>query len=72
MRSQALRYGIVSFGGALVNASGLALLLRTVTIAYPIARVAVSVLVSLLYTYPLHTRFVFRVSPRERALSGAP
>ena len=28
---------------------------------YVLARIGVSLLVSLLYTYPLHTRFVFRV-----------
>lgn len=72
MRSQALRYGAVSLGGALVNAGALAVLLRSVSVAYPIARVAVSMAVSLLYTYPLHTRFVFRVAPRERELPEAP
>jgi putative flippase GtrA len=71
VRSQALRYGVVSLGGALVNASALALVLRAIALPYPIARVAVSIAVSLLYTYPLHTRFVFRVAPRGRAIVGA-
>lgn len=72
VRSQALRYGAVSLGGALVNAGALALFLRAVTLPYPLARVAGSMAVSLLYTYPLHTRFVFRVAGRQRELTGAP
>jgi putative flippase GtrA len=66
VRSQALRYGAVSLGGALVNAGALALLLRSVAVANPLARVAVSIAVGLLYTYPLHKRFVFRVAKLQR------
>lgn len=61
--SQAWRYAVASAGGALLNALVLALFLAVVTIPYPFARALVSVLVSLLYTYPVHTRLVFRVKP---------
>lgn len=59
--SQGLRYALVSFGGAQANAGLLALVLHATLFPYPAARAAVAVVVSLLYTYPLHTRFVFRV-----------
>jgi putative flippase GtrA len=62
LRSQALRYGAVSLGGALVNASALAVVLRAIALPYPLARAGISIAASLLYTYPLHTRFVFRVA----------
>lgn len=55
---QALRYAVVSLGGALLNGALVALLSFA---PYVLARVVVSLLVSVLYTYPLHTRFVFRV-----------
>ena len=71
-RSQALRYSVVSVGGALINASLLALVLYVSAIAYPLARALVAIAVSVLYTYPLHTRFVFRVVRRPRDLAGSP
>lgn len=55
---QALRYAVVSLGGALLNGALVALLSF---VPYVFARIAVSLAVSVLYTYPLHTRFVFRV-----------
>lgn len=67
LSSQALRYGVVSLGGALVNASLLALALAAVAVPYPAARAVVAVLVSVLYTYPLHTRVVFRLPAATRA-----
>lgn len=61
-RSQAVRYALASITGALVNAGLLAILLSITTIVpYPFARALVAVIVSILYTYPMHTRFVFRV-----------
>lgn len=69
--SQALRYGVVSFGGALLNAALLALALVVVDVSYPVARAVVAVAVSVLYTYPLHTRLVFRVGRgREDVIEG--
>lgn len=55
---QAFRYAVVSLGGALLNGALVALLS---VVPYVFARILVSALVSVLYTYPLHTRFVFRV-----------
>jgi putative flippase GtrA len=61
--SQAMRYGVVSLGGALLNGALVAVVLSAVAAPYVLVRVAVSIAVSLLYTYPLHTRLVFRVGP---------
>jgi len=62
LRSQAIRYAFVSAGGALLNAALLAMILAVTSfIPYPIARAFVAIAVSLLYTYPMHTRIVFRV-----------
>lgn len=55
---QAFRYGVVSLGGALLNGALVAIF---AFVPYVLARVVASLVVSLLYTYPLHTRFVFRV-----------
>ena len=60
MTSQGARYALVCAGGAFVNASLLGALLAVASWPYVVARIVVSVLVSLVYTYPLHTRFVFR------------
>jgi len=62
--SQAIRYALVSLGGALLNAALLALILRSGDAAYPVARAVVALTVGLLYTYPLHARVVFRVAGR--------
>jgi putative flippase GtrA len=61
--SQASRYAVVSLGGALLNAGLLAMVLASVQAPYPAARVVTAVAVSVLYTYPMHTRVVFRVAP---------
>ena len=58
MPGQAFRYAVVSLGGALLNGALVALFFF---VPYVVARVGASLLVSVLYTYPLHTRFVFRV-----------
>lgn len=61
LESQAARYLAVSLGGALLNAATLGLILGVAPgVAYPVLRVIVAVTVSLTYTYPLHSRFVFR------------
>lgn len=61
LTGQAARYAVVSLGGALLNGAVLAAVLAVVSAPYVLARVGVSVLVSVLYTYPLHTRVVFRL-----------
>lgn len=60
MTAQAARYAVASLGGALLNAGMLAAVLAVATIPYVLARLVVSFAVSLAYTYPMHTRFVFR------------
>jgi putative flippase GtrA len=60
--SQASRYAMVSLGGALLNGLLLAAVLAAASFPYVFGRLGVSVAVSVLYTYPLHTRVVFRVA----------
>ena len=60
LRGQALRYAAASATGALLNAALLAALLAAVSLPYVLGRVMVAVAVSLGYTYPVHTRLVFR------------
>jgi putative flippase GtrA len=69
--SQALRYALISAGGALLNATLLHLVLRFVDVPYPLVRAVVAVGVGLTYNYPLHRRVVFRVSARP-AEDGTP
>lgn len=59
--SQALRYAAVSLGGALLNAALVQAAIDATPAPYVLARLVGSFLVSVLYTYPLHTRVVFRV-----------
>lgn len=63
--SQAVRYAAVCIGGAILNASLLGAMLELGSTPYVIARVVVSLLVSVAYSYPMHTRFVFRVAAPE-------
>lgn len=65
MRDQAIRYAIACAGGALLNAGLLAAVLAIASPPYVIARAAVSVLVSIAYTYPMHARFVFQATSEE-------
>ncbi len=58
--SQGARYAIVCAGGAFLNATLLAAVLAIVDPPYIVVRAAVSILVSIAYTFPMHTRFVFR------------
>lgn len=62
VRGQAARYAFVSLGGALLNAALLAVVLRLFVVPYAAARGVIAVLVSVLYTYPLHARVVFRLA----------
>jgi putative flippase GtrA len=62
LASQAIRYALVCAGGALLNASVLGALLELTAPPYVVARAVVSIFVSVVYTYPMHTRFVFRVA----------
>jgi putative flippase GtrA len=69
--AQAARYALACAGGALLNATLLAAVLAAAHPPYLAARVAISIVVSIAYTYPLHTRFVFRalndVGQREQS-----
>jgi putative flippase GtrA len=58
-KAQALRYGAVSAGSALWNALGVELGQR-LGIPYLAARVAVAVLVSVVWNFPMHRSFVFQ------------
>lgn len=67
MRAQLGRYFVVSLGGALLNAALLEVLLLMASPPYVVARAAVAVTVSLAYSYPAHSRIVFRVADEEEA-----
>jgi len=60
VHGQAAGYAAVSLGGAALNSILLAIVMLA-PLPYVIGRAVVSIAVSLFYTYPLHTRFVFRV-----------
>jgi putative flippase GtrA len=66
LASQAARYAVGSLGGALLNATLLALFLRLAAVPYPAARAIIAIAISVLYTYPVHTRLVFRVARARR------
>lgn len=57
---QALRYGLVSAASAGLNAAGEHLVHDDARVQYVLARVFVSVGVSLLWNFPMQRRFVFR------------
>jgi putative flippase GtrA len=59
--AQALRYALVSFVGMLLNMLGEYIAFSRFGIQYVVARVLVSLAVSLLWNFPLHRAFVFRV-----------
>lgn len=71
LSGQATRYTLAVIGGALLNAALLGFFLRIVadrwtgSSSYLVLRAAAAFLVSALYTYPMHIRFVFRVRARE-------
>jgi putative flippase GtrA len=71
IHGQATRYALASAGGALLNAVLLELALAIVALPYVLLRVVVSFLVGVLYTYPVHSMFVFRLSPRSTRGSKA-
>ena len=72
MGGQAARYAVVSAGGALLNAGVLAAMLAVSAIPYVLARLVVSYAVSLAYTYPMHTRVVFRAQSARPEGVAAP
>jgi putative flippase GtrA len=59
---QAIRYAMVSFASLLLNTAGEWLLVRAGS-PYIAGRVVVAVLVSVLWNFPLHRRFVFAPPP---------
>jgi putative flippase GtrA len=59
--SQGVRYAAVSLGGALLNAALVQVAVSSTPLPYVLARLVGAAVVSLVYTYPLHTRVVFRV-----------
>ena len=61
LASQAARYAAVSTGGALLNGALLGAILEVLDAPYVVLRVAVAVAVSVAYSYPMHTRVVFRL-----------
>jgi putative flippase GtrA len=60
LHGQALRYAMVSAGGAGWNALGEQLVNGRAHVQYVLARAMVSVAVSLLWNYPMQREFVFR------------
>jgi putative flippase GtrA len=64
LAAQALRYGLACGGGSLLNAMSLRLALSvTDGVPYVVPRMAMSLLVSVAYSYPMHRWFVFRAGP---------
>jgi putative flippase GtrA len=63
---QAFRYAAVSGGSLALNALGVQVLAVMLGVYYIGARLAVSLVGSVLWNYPLHRHFVFR-RPRELA-----
>ncbi len=63
LHGQAARYAAVSFGGALLNGALVAVVLAVAaSMPYVAARMLVAALVSVVYTFPMHTRVVFRAA----------
>lgn len=63
---QAARYATVAFASLCLNTLGEYLAFRVLGLNYLVARVAVAILVSLLWNYPLHRTYVFpRTDARE-------
>ena len=63
---QGFRYVLVWCGSIGLNMAGEYLLVEDVGIQYFIARVPVALAVGLLWNYPLHRYFVFRVGKQEQ------
>jgi putative flippase GtrA len=66
IHGQAVRYALVSAGGAGWNALGEQIVNGGAHVQYVLARALVSVAVSLLWSYPMQRRFVFREGKVER------
>ena len=56
---QAFRYGLVSLASLALNTAGEGMLYRWAGVQYFVARLLVSILVSLCWNYPMQRRFVF-------------
>ena len=67
--SQALRYALVSAASLLLNAVGEHVLVTTTHLQFVVARVIVSLLVSVLWNFPMQRSFVFRTSALARVTS---
>ena len=63
---QMLRYALVSGTSLLLNTAGEGVLYRWLGVQYFLARVLVSIVVSVLWNYPMHRRYVFRTPPLPR------
>lgn len=57
---QAGRYALVSFGSLLLNTAGVHVLASWLHLQYVAARVVVSLLVSVLWNFPMQRTFVFK------------
>jgi putative flippase GtrA len=60
LMGQAVRYAMVSFGSVMINSLGEWLVNGRMHVEYIVARLLVSVAVSLLWNFPMHRGFVFR------------
>ena len=61
---QAGRYIAIATGSLLLNTAGMHVLAGLLHVPYVAARVAVSIVVSLLWNFPMHQTFVFRGGKR--------
>jgi putative flippase GtrA len=75
LHGQAARYAAVSFGGALLNGALVAVVLAVAAaMPYVAARMLVAALVSVAYSFPMHSRVVFRTgkTAENAETMGAP
>ncbi len=63
MHAQALRYALVAMGSLLLNVAGEHLAFTILGLNYVVARLMVSLGVSILWNFPLHRSFVFDARP---------
>ena len=57
---QAVRYGIVWTGNLLLNATGMYVFTKPAGLYYMAAKIITSLMVAILYNYPLQKRYVFK------------
>ncbi len=58
--AEALRYGLVSAGSLVLNVAGVFCFTEMGGLRYFISKVITSILVAVLWNYPLHSRYVFK------------